>query len=263
LFNPPSRGGNGGGFDYQDLVDAFPMKNGKAVTDPTSGYNEEDPYANRDPRFFYSICYDQHPMYNQGIKNIPVNTFLKEDRTPYDQDAVYTGTPTGYYICKMQHFNGASANWWIEPPQSRPQIRYAEILLNYAEAANEWSGPSPEIYSALKEIRERAGIDPGNDEMYGLKPGMTYEEMQEAIRAERRIELAFEGHRFFDVRRWMIAPQTDSQIMTGMEVRMVGEKKTYTRFNVRQHIWRPAMYFWPIPYKETSKSPNLVQNPYY
>ncbi|MDR1121921.1 MAG: RagB/SusD family nutrient uptake outer membrane protein [Dysgonamonadaceae bacterium] len=263
LFNPPSRGGSGGGFAYHGLVDAFPMKTGKAITDPASGYDAQNPYADRDPRLFYTICYDQHPMFNAGTTNVPVNIYLKEDGTPFDQDGVHTGTPTGYYICKMQFFTQASANWWIMPPSSRPQIRYAEILLNYAEAANEWSGPSDEIYSALKLIRERAGIEPGDDEMYGLKANMTYDEMKEAIRVERRIELAFEGHRFFDVRRWMIAPQTEAQAMTGMEIRLVNGVKKYTPFNVRQHIWRPAMYFWPLPYKEISKSPDLIQNPYY
>ncbi|MDR2086769.1 MAG: RagB/SusD family nutrient uptake outer membrane protein [Dysgonamonadaceae bacterium] len=262
LFNPPSRGGSGGGFVYQDLVDAFPMVNGKAISDPTSGYDEQNPYLYRDPRLFYSICYDQHYLMNAGTVT-RVNTYLKEDGTPYDQDGVYSGTPTGYYICKTQHFFAAAANYFIAPPQSRPQIRYAEILLNYAEAANEWEGPTPEIYEALKAIRERAGIFEGDDGLYGLKADMTQDEMREAIRTERRIELAFEGHRFFDVRRWMIAPETESKMMTGMEIRLTGGQKRYSRFNVRQHVWRPAMYYWPIPNKEISKSTDLIQNPYY
>jgi hypothetical protein len=262
LFNPPSRGGSGGGYVYQELVDLYPMINGKAITDPTSGYDAENPYIFRDPRLFYSICYDQHFLMNAGTVT-RVNTYLKEDGSPYDQDGVHTGTPTGYYICKMQHFFAASANYFIAPPESRPQIRYAEILLNYAEIINELEGPVASVYEALDSIRSRAGIFAGDDGLFGLKAGMTQEEMREAIRTERRIELAFEGHRFFDVRRWMIAPETDSKMMTGMEIRKVGSKNTYKRFNVRQHVWRQAMYYWPIPNKEISKSTDLMQNPYY
>jgi hypothetical protein len=262
LFQPPSRGGGAGGFAYQDLVDCFPMRNGKAITDPTSGYDPNAPYANRDPRFNISITHDQTPLQNGATANVPVNTYLKEDYSPYDGDAVHTGTPTGYYVNKMQHRKTA-ANYFVGVAQSRPLIRYAEVLLNFAEAANEYAGPSDEIYEALKNIRERAGIYAGVDGMYGLKQGMDQDEMREVIRNERRIELAIEGHRFWDVRRWMIAEETDNKTMTGMEIRRVGNQKTYTRYNVRSHVFRKAMYLWPIPYKEISKSPDLLQNPHY
>jgi hypothetical protein len=267
LFCPPSRGGNGGGYAYQELIDCYPMIDGTPYryteADELAGQN---PWEGRDPRLFQSITYDQHDL-NQGFASwAPVNLYLNENGTPSSEDAVYTGTPTGYYICKMQHFYVAAGNFWVGPQQSRPQLRYAEILLNYAEAATEWNAPAnppDEVYEALKLIRERAGIWAGANGLYGLKENMTADEMREAIRNERRIELAFEGHRFFDVRRWMIAPETDSKMMTGMEVRVKNGKKVYTRFNVRQHIWRPAMYFWPIPYKEVSKAPDMKQNPFY
>jgi hypothetical protein len=267
LFCPPSRGGNGGGYAYQELIDCYPMLDGTPYryteADEQAGQN---PWENRDPRLYMSITYDQHDL-NYGFSSwAPVDIYLNENGTPSSQDAVYTGTPTGYYICKMQHFLVAAGNFWVDPQQSRPQLRYAEILLNYAEAATEWHAPAnppDEVYEALKLIRDRAGIYAGNNGMYGLKENMTAGEMREAIRNERRIELAFEGHRFFDVRRWMIAPETDSKMMTGMEVRVKNGIKSYTRFNVRQHIWRPAMYFWPIPYKEVSKAPDMKQNPFY
>ncbi|MDR1120388.1 MAG: RagB/SusD family nutrient uptake outer membrane protein, partial [Dysgonamonadaceae bacterium] len=268
LFCPPSRGGNGGGYAYQELIDCYPMIDGTPYryteADELAGQN---PWESRDPRLFQSITYDQHDLNNGGMSSWgPVDIYLRENGTPSGQDAVYTGTPTGYYICKMQFFYQAAGNFWNGVNQSRPQLRYAEILLNYAEAATEWHAPAnppDEVYEALKLIRERAGIQAGSNNMYGLKENMTADEMREVIRNERRIELAFEGHRFFDVRRWMIAPETDSKMMTGMEVRMKANKKVYTRFNVRQHIWRPAMYFWPIPYKEVSKAPDMKQNPFY
>ena len=81
---------------------------------------------------------------------------------------------------------------------------------------------------------------------------------------ERQIELATEGQRYFDVRRWMIAPQTESKTMHGIEItRATDGTKTWKEFDVRTHVWRPAMYFFPIPYNETVKSKDLLQNPYY
>ena len=172
----------------------------------------------------------------------------------------------------------ASGNWWVEPPQSRPLIRFAEVMLDYAEAANEWKGPDFQETLAdgntygplevLKLIRRRAGIQPGADDMYGLKAGMTQQEMREAIQLERRIELAFEGFRFFDVRRWMIAEKTENQPMHGLEItRTVDDNGTISyvprEVVVRTHVFRKAMYFWPIPYAEIVKTPELIQNPYY
>ncbi|MDD4992847.1 MAG: RagB/SusD family nutrient uptake outer membrane protein [Paludibacter sp.] len=262
LFCPPSRGSSSpGGFPYQDLVDAYPMIDGSKFDwdNPTEA---AAPYANRDPRLYNSVVLDQTPMQNGSASNVPVNTFLNQDGTPYDQDGVHTGTPTGYYIRKMIHRLTAS-NWVAAPTQARPLMRYAEVLLNYAEAANEYEGPSQQIYDALTSVRDCGGIQPGADSLYGLKPNMTQVEMREAIRLERRVEFAFEGFRFWDVRRWMIADDTENKMLTGLEVRKVGSQKTYTRFNVRQHVFRKAMYFWPIPNSEVAKSPTLVQNPYY
>ena len=120
------------------------------------------------------------------------------------------------------------------------------------------------VYSALKLIRKRAGIEEGPDGMYGLKPHMSKEQMREAIQLERRLELAFEGFRFFDVRRWMIAEQTDNAMMHGMEITRESDgSKSWRQFDVRKHVFRKGMYFWPIPYQETVKSPDLLQNPFY
>lgn len=264
LFQPPSRNGSGrGGFPYQELVDAFPMKNGKAITDPESGYDPNNPYANRDPRFYNTIIYDQKPLKNGSTPNVPVNIFTGNyNGTPSGQDAVFSGTPTGYYGNKQLH-RAIAANYFVGGPQSRPLIRFAEILLSYAEAQNEFGGPTPEVYLVLKDIRMRGGIEPGSDGMYGLKDGMNQEEMREAIRHERRIELAIEGLRFWDVRRWMIAEETESGTMHGMEVQRDGAEVNYRRFEVRTRVFRKATYFWPIPYSEVAKSPELKQNPYY
>lgn len=275
MLDPPSCGGNGAaGYAYYDLAKAFPMIDGKPIGESSYAYNPLQPNQNRDPRFDVSIIYNGSKICNQTDYFYPVYTYKGENST---QDAVYSGTPTGLYTRKMLP-RAASGNWWIEPLQSRPLIRFAEVLLSYAEAVNEWKGPDfsetlgdGNTYSALevlKLIRRRAGIAPGTDGMYGLKAGMTQDEMREAIRNERRIELAFEGFRFFDVRRWMIAEKTENQPMHGLEItRVVDEnnKVTYVprEFVVRNHVFRKAMYFWPIPYAEIVKTPALKQNPYY
>ena len=275
MLDPPSCGGNGAaGYAYYDLAKAFPMIDGKPIGESSYAYNPLQPNQNRDPRFDVSIIYNGSKICNQTDYFYPVYTYKGENST---QDAVYSGTPTGLYTRKMLP-RAASGNWWIEPLQSRTLIRFAEVLLSYAEAVNEWKGPDfsetlgdGNTYSALevlKLIRRRAGIAPGTDGMYGLKAGMTQDEMREAIRNERRIELAFEGFRFFDVRRWMIAEKTENQPMHGLEItRVVDEnnKVTYVprEFVVRNHVFRKAMYFWPIPYAEIVKTPALKQNPYY
>lgn len=254
-WQPPSRNGAQGGFPYQDFVDAFGMANGKAITDPSSGYDPANPYSNRDPRLAYSVIRDQTPLIqNTGLKE-PVNIFLGPDGKGVSQDAVHAGTPTGYYTNKMLDENIA-ANFIHGSQRCFPLMRYAEVLLNYAEAQNEYAGPVAEVYNAVALVRKRAGLSP-----YELPAGLTKEQMREAIHAERRVELAFEGHRFWDVRRWKIAAQTENKQMTGMEVRRNGANVTYTIFPVRKHNFRDAMYLWAIPQGETAKSPELKQNP--
>ncbi|MCD7973145.1 MAG: RagB/SusD family nutrient uptake outer membrane protein [Candidatus Azobacteroides sp.] len=266
LFQPPSRQGGGGGYPYQELVDAFPMKNGKPITDPNSGYDEKNPYADRDPRFYNTIIYDQ-TMIMDRTGMLPINIYLKPNGDPFDEDSYGIGTPTGYYFNKMLNREIAGNNVH-GGPQSRPLIRYAEILLNYAEAKNEYSGPSEDIYDILKAIRRRGGIEAGDDGMYGLEKNMDYAKMRDAIRHERRIEFVLKGHRFYDVRRWMIAETTENQQMSAMRVQLVNEatgEKTYTRVTPVsfKHSFRKAMYLWPIPDAEVSKLPGLVQNPHY
>ncbi|MBQ8452274.1 MAG: RagB/SusD family nutrient uptake outer membrane protein [Prevotella sp.] len=275
LYCPPSCGGDRlGGYIYYDLAAAFPMADGKAVDDPTGKYqyNPLDPKTNRDPRFGNTVTVNNMQQMSAGDKTHWVYTCIGDGAT---EDAIYSGTPTGLYIKKMVHRNCAG-NYFVEPPMSRPLIRFAEILLNYAEATNEYYGPDySETFGAtnigplevLKLIRRRAGIEAGADGMYGLKANMTQEEMREAIRLERRLELCFEGFRFFDVRRWMIAEETDNATMHGLELTHTGTNMrtgyTWRVVDVRKHIFRKAMYFWPIPYDEIVKLPGLKQNPYY
>jgi hypothetical protein len=250
MWLPPSRGAGDGANATKEMADAFPMKNGKAITDPGSGFDPNDPYKNRDPRFNYSIIHNESLVWlNNGPKQ-PVYTYVG-----VPQDAIYIGTSTGYYINKMLQEDVVPNNF-TETERCFPLIRYAEILLNYAEALNESDGPTADVYAAVEAIRKRAGLDP-----YTLPAGLTQDQMREAIRAERRIELAFEEHRFWDVRRWKIAPQTDNRTLHGTEITKNGATYTYQTINVRQHVFRDAMYLWPLPQGELSKSPELLQNP--
>ncbi|HTN36629.1 MAG TPA: RagB/SusD family nutrient uptake outer membrane protein [Arachidicoccus sp.] len=260
LWDVPSRGGSGGPFPYQEIVDAFPMRNGKMITEPGSGYDPSNPYKNRDPRLDYSIIHDSTLRITYAANQpSPVALYWNTKVTPAvpaSGDAVHKGTATGYYIFKMIDpsviNNGISGT-----PRCLPLIRYAEILLNYAEAQNEATGPDETIYKAIESIRQRAGLRP-----YELPANLDKAAMRQVIRNERRIELAFEGFRFFDVRRWMIADSTENQTMHGMEVDR-GNSVTYKLFNVRKHNFRKAMYLWPLPLAEVSKLPGLKQNPLY
>ncbi len=266
LFQPPSRTGANGAFPYQGTVDAFPMANGKAITDPTSGYNPNNPYAGRDPRLKCTITYDQSLLGDrtpngqiQGYS--PVNIYLTNSGGALSggTDAVYQGTPTGYYNNKMLDPDAISGGLYFNPTsRCLPLMRYADILLDYAEAANENEGPTALVYQYVNEIRQRAGLNP-----YALPAGLTQVQMRAAIQTERQCELAYEGYRFFDVRRWLIADQTENIEAQGMEVDRTSTTATYKIFPVRKHNFTTKMYLWPFPQAEIGKGGGLVQNPGY
>ncbi len=256
LWRPPSRGGSStfGASPYHNLVDAFEMNNGKPITDPTSGYDPANPYANRDPRLSYTVTHNLSEIYEAYGSISPVFIY---DGEP-NGNGVGIGTPTGYYGNKMCNDN-VVPNWiFASSERCYPIIRYADILLMFAEATNEAVGPNSEVYAAVEAVRKRAGLVP-----FELAAGLTTEEMREVIQHERQVELAFEDHRFWDVRRWKIAEQTENKMMTGMRAKRVGNDYEYAVFDVRKHNFRPAMYLWAIPQRETAKSADLLQNPGY
>jgi hypothetical protein len=192
-----SQGATGANRPTLEMVNAFPMKDGKPINDPTSAYAYDPNYfwKNRDPRFWQTIVYNG-AFFQVGINGLAPGRI----QWTYVGGEQNNPTITGYYMRKavdttqtsIQAFN--SSTDWVE-------IRYAEVLLNLAEAANE-IGNTSEAYPLLTAIRARAGIDPGSNNLYGLKAGMTQNEMRQAIRLERQIELAYEGKRFWDLRRW-------------------------------------------------------------
>ncbi|MFT3704736.1 MAG: RagB/SusD family nutrient uptake outer membrane protein [Agriterribacter sp.] len=185
----------GGSTPTQELVDDYAMANGKAITDAGSGYDPQNPYANREPRFKQSILYNGNTFNG--------NVFLSavgSGNNAIDLADATDNTNIGYCTKKRMDTTvnifqgGASAqNYYF--------FRYAEVLLNYAEAQNEAVGPDASVYDAIDQIRTRAGI-PTFTQVY---PGATQADMRQLIRRERRIELALEGKRYFDLIRWKIA----------------------------------------------------------
>lgn len=262
-YNPPSRGGAKNSQPTEQLARSFPMKNGKSIDDPTSGFSPTNPYVNRDPRFNYSIIYNGSLYYSTTTASkSPVFTY---DGAPSDGfiSSTKTGpTTTGYYSRKMCDDN-ISANSSFNTVRGWPLMRYAEILLNYAEAINE-TGQTALAYPKLVLIRKRAGIDAGADGLYGMKPNMTVEEMRAFIQNERRIELMNEDHRWNDIRRWKIAEAVNNGFNKAILIKKVGNGYTYEVTNtIRQHVFKPQNYLMPIPQIEINKMPAMVQNPGY
>ena len=140
-------------------------------------------------------------------------------------------------------------------------FRYAEILLNFAEAENEFAGATSEVYQAIQAIRQRAGIQAGGDNSYGLDAGLTQEQMRTIIQNERRIELAFEEHRYWDIRRWKIAEQVFSTPVNGLVIVKSGTTLNYNVAPVLTVTFNSKRYWYPIVFDEVVKNRNIVQNP--
>lgn len=237
----------------QELVDAFPMINGLPITDGLSGYVASKPYEKRDPRFEATILYNGKKWLNRAVE-----TFEGGLDKP---GGIVVQTKTGYYLRKfMGKFESATAY----SNTIRPAIlfRYAETLLNFAEAKNEESGPVKPVYDALVLIRKRAGITAGTGATYGLPAGISKDSMRVIIQTERRIELAFEEHRHWDIRRWQIAGKVMNAPLSGMRiVKNTDGTFTYTKFTATTSAFDISrMYWYPVPYSEIQTNPNMKQN---
>lgn len=238
----------------QELVDAFPMNNGKLISEAGSGYKPSNPYTNRDPRFYNTILYNGARWLSTDLE-----TFEGGRSKP---GGVNQQTKTSYYLRKfMGAFENATS--YSNTHHDYIHFRYAEILLNLAEAQNEFAGPGNEVYAAIIEVRKRAGIEAGADNIYGLKANMSKEEMRAIIRNERRVELAFEDHRFWDLRRWKIAEEVYDRPLHGMQInRSSSGNISYNTVTVlTPNFIAPKMYLYPIPYDEVVKNDNMKQNP--
>lgn len=259
----------------QELVDAFPMIDGLPINESPlyseNGFSVagEDPsgrtdvgtfrmWVKRDPRFYQTVFYQNRKW--------PISNAVVQFQKGSGNDNSAADNPyTGYLLYKR--FARNVRNEGTNPTsQFRPAIifRLAEFYLLYAEACNEVNPGDPNIFVYLDKVRERAGIP----KLSVIKPALLGDKtgLRKAIQAESRVELATEGQRYFDVRRWMIADQAGSMQggpTTGMNMNStqltIGGFYTRTTFETR--IFNRAMYLYPLPLTEVQKSKLLVQNP--
>ena len=250
---PPTLYGKGRVNPTQNLVDAFPGVNGYPITDVTnSKYNPATPYAGRDPRLSLYIAVNGSKM---GPGSTVVSTEL--GKTTDGLNAISTSTRTGYYLRKLLR-EDVNLNPSTTTTQKHyvARIRYTEIFLAYAEAANEAWGPDgtgTHAYSArnvIAAIRKRAGITQPDKYLATIT---TTEEMKNLIHNERRLELCFEGSRFWDLRRWKLDL---TEAAKGMQI----TGTNYVVVPVENRVYKDYMYYGPIPNLEVLKFNNLVQN---
>ncbi|WP_201982394.1 RagB/SusD family nutrient uptake outer membrane protein [Hymenobacter rubidus] len=248
----------------QNFVDAFPMLSGAAITDAGSGYSAQNPYANRDPRLLFSV-------FANGVTTgttTPGSRWLSRNVETFDGGRDRPGggavqTRTGYYLRKfLGDFTTATA--YSNQSHNFPIFRYAETLLNAAEALNEL-GRTTEALTLLLPLRQRAGLTPGTNSRYGIPATLSQSDARTFIRNERRIELGFEEHRFWDLRRWKTAENVLNGPLYGVQITKGGTTTaptyTYTTTTAANMTWQPRLYYMPLPYDETTKNLNLTQNP--
>ena len=270
---PPTLYGNGRVNPTQNLVDAFPMRNGRPITDAQSGYDPTNPYVNRDPRLDDDVIYNGVTFRKQMIIT---GTYPNPLNESFDNlNNISTSTRTGYYLKKLLRDDVSPlSSSLIEQQHIYPRIRYTEIFLAYAEAANDAWGPKGDqagigftAYDVIKAIRERAGLAT-NEIGVALPEGDVYLEecasdqtkMTNLIRNERRIELCFENKRFWDLRRWMLPL---NEMVRGVKIDRNEETSelTYTIFNVEERVFDNSYQcYGPIPKNEVLKWSNLKQN---
>ena len=270
---PPTLYGSGRINPSQNLVDAFPMRSGLPIADPNSGYDPKNPYAGRDPRLDTYIILNGTTFRKTEIIT---GTYPNSKGEIMDNlNNIGTSTRTGYYLKKLLREDVSPlSSSLIEQQHIYPRIRFTEIFLAYAEAANDAWGPKADptgigftAYDVIKAIRVRAGLAT-NEVGADLPEGDVYLEecaadqtkMTNLIRNERRIELCFENKRFWDLRRWQM-PINEG--VKGMQIDRNEETGalSYTIINVEdRNFTSPYQWYGPVPKSEILKWSNLMQN---
>lgn len=257
--------GNGGNCPTENLVSAYEMTNGLPITDPNSGYDPQNPYANRDARLAKTVAVNGEHWPNYLDNGGNANALLETYYGGANSRSITYGTPTGYYLKK--YVNGAqkisgtgmttSAHDWII-------FRLGQVYLDYAEAALNATGSGyviPEGCSltaaeAINLVRARAGQP-------DLPAGLGFADFEKRYENERFVELAFEGHRAYDVRRWMKGKEYFENIKV-MEITKTGDELTFSPVlnpsYITKRTWNERNNFWPIPQAEILKAGALTQN---
>ncbi len=244
-------GGNTGNCPTQNLIDAYEMKtNGLNISDPNSGYSPANPYTNRDPRFALTILYNSSTFKSKAVECWigGANAYPKTN-----------ATKTGYYLKKYviesvsldPNSTSTKQHTWV-------LFRYGEVLMNYAESMNEAYGPEDAstlgmtALQAVNLIRTRA-------KMPAFPVGLTKDQFRVKFQNERRVEMAFEGQRFWDIRRWKIGSTTKN--IYGMDItKNTDGTFNYTKKLVETRVYEDKMNLYPIPLSELYKNSNLKQN---
>lgn len=239
--------GNSGTTPSQNLVDAYEMKDGSKF-DWNNPEHVANPYANRDPRLSMTIATN-----NSIFKGRPLECW----EGGKDGPPIARTSKTGYYLRKYVNenlnlvTNQTSTHSWVI-------FRLAELYLNYAEALNEIEPGNSDIKTYVDKVRKRNGVN-----MPGLPTGLSQSQMRERIYNERRVEFAFEDHRLWDARRWMIAPSVLAAPLRGVNILKIYDNQfNYKVTNVESRTFLPKMNFYPIPQNEIYIDDKaLVQNP--
>lgn len=268
MFYPGGFQGTGSVGATQELVDAFPMKNGYPITDPKSGYDPAKPYDNRDPRFYSTIFYN-------NAKAVKINTstvMYTFENWLNGKDAA--GPPvnsrTNYHIKKMVFMGlNFSDNAINRQPHAKFFLRWSHMVLAFAEAANQVEGPSGSKYGlsakdAMGYLRSRDNTDGGKG--FTTDPYLT--EVASAgkaafgdfIKNERRLELCFEGQRFYDIRRWSTSLEALNKPVRMARITKNGDNSFTYDLTVPVETRSFKSAYLPIPYDEVLRMSNLVQN---
>ena len=236
----------------QSLVDAYEMKNGKKISDAGSGFDAGNPYKDRDPRLSATIVYPG--MFYEG------KYFNSIDKSSPDYYAENNNSKTGYSVKKYTSNLSDFSDMWNNG-LNMPVIRYAEVLLGYAEAKIEAGQIDATVNKAINDIRSRAGMPVLDQGIYNNQISL-----RSAVRNERRVELAMEGLRWYDVQRWKIAEQVMNGQVYGALLGKVNAGNgsltlTPVRIEAEKRTFNPAInYLWPIPQKQIDINHNLNQN---
>ena len=246
----------------QNLVDDYEMANGNPAfiyvsgvktANITGGYDPQNPYKNRGPRFDATIQHD-----GTVYRGTTLEMWIGSDSKTWGFDSYKQSGDnprTNYVINKFMPDVNIALNWQTYYTNPWMHFRLAEIYLNYAEAKFEL-GDEPNCRLYINKVRARAG-------MPDLAATVTGEELRSRLYNERRIELALEGHRFFDVRRWKIAMVTENTPIFGMDIikNATTGVKTYTPIQLLVRSFTESMYLLPIEANEISRNPNITQTP--
>lgn len=241
---PVSYGGKGGTNPSQNLIDDYEMLDGTAFdwNDPVKAAH---PFENRDERLLATVLMNGVLFKGKRIATYPGGA----DAMPNPN-----ATKTGYYLRKFLNENVNIQTGGGSDGHVVPLFRLAEIYLNYAEALNEYDPTNPDIAVYLNKIRERVSLP-------DVPSGLTQEQMRTLIHHERRVELAFEEHRFWDVRRWKVASSTLGAPVKGVKITQDDAGNfTYSPVQVEQRVFQPKMYWYPIPQSEVLKLHHWEQN---